>query len=338
MAIFGVAGCTALLLFGLGLKDSVNDVSDWMYRDLNVYEKKINIKEEALKEDVAAISERYKGQWIQETGVELKTGGKKESGSLTVLDKGEQINFHNNDRHNISLPSKGIGISSKMAEVLNIQLGDTLQWRIYGEKDWQQSEITAVYRTPMGQGIAMKKEEYEAMGRSFKPTALLTNDEVQGAEKLAAVKSVQDKQQLKSGFNDMLESMKAIIAILILAAVILGSVVLYNLGGLSFTERIREFATLKVLGFFPKQIRSLLQRQNMWLTVIGIIVGIPAGFILMNFMLSTMSESTDMMPKVTFISLLISIMGTFIVSMLINMLLSRKLKGIDMITSLKSVE
>lgn len=338
MAVVGVMGCTALLLFGLGLKDAVNGFSSWMYKDLNVYENKINLKEDASKEAISEISKLYKGQWIQETNIELKFDGVKESGSLTVLDEGEEILFEDEKRNRISLPDKGVALTYKMAELLNVNIGGTIQWRAYGEKDWLESRVTAIYRTPMGQGISMKKEVYEESNRVFKPTALLTRDKVNGVEKMPVVKNVQDKNKLMDSINDMLESMKMIIAILVLAAVILGSVVLYNLGALSFTERIRELATLKVLGFLPKQIRSLLLLQNIWLTVIGIIIGIPTGYGLVTFMLSTMPSSTDFIADISLFSMIISILGTFIVSVLVSVVLSRKVKEIDMVSALKSVE
>jgi putative ABC transport system permease protein len=338
MAVIGVMGCTALLIFGLGLRDAVNGFSNWMYKDLNVYENKINLKEDINVEADDELSKMYNGQWIQEANIEMKAKGVKKSGSLTVLDKGEEILFEDKERNRLSLPDKGVALTYKMAELLKVNIGETVLWRAYGEKNWQEAQIAAIYRTPMGQGISMKKEVYENSKGIFKPTALLTRDKVDGAEKLAVVKSVQDKNKLMDSINDMLESMRMIIAILILAAVILGSVVLYNLGALSFTERIRELATLKVLGFLPKQIRSLLQMQNIWLTFIGIVIGIPAGYGLVGFMLATMPDSTDFIADISINSFFISVLGTFIVSVFVSIVLSRKVKEIDMVSALKSVE
>lgn len=336
--VIGVMGCTAILLFGLGLSDTINNVSNWMYKDLNKYENKINLKEEVTKEEIASLSISYKGQWLQEINIELLAGDEKESGSLMVLDVGEEIKFEDEKRNEIFLPKEGIALSYKMAKLLKVHVGDSVQWRVYGEKKWQSSVIKELYRTPMAQGISMKKQEFNRLGYSFKPTSLLTSDKVSQIEENTAVENLQHKNELISSFNEMLESMKMIIVILVLAAVILGSVVLYNLGILSFTERIRELATLKVLGFFPKQIHELLRMQNMWLTIIGIVLGIPAGYQLVYFMLSTMSDSTDMMAYVSPISLIISILTTFILSMLVSLILSLNVKKIDMITALKSVE
>lgn len=339
MAVVGVMGCSALLLFGLGLRDTVNGVSKWMYEDLNVYNSKVNLNEHIEKQELADLHKTYTGQLIQESQVQIRYGDKKESGALTVLDEGNEINFENVKKEKIYLPDEGIGISFKIAEILEVDMGDTIEWRIYGEKDWQKSTIIAIYRTPMGQGIAISKSAYEKMGKTFSPTSLLSsNKSINNNEKLNGVSSIQEKSQLIESFEGMLESMKMIIVILIAAAFILGSVVLYNLGALSFTERIRELATLKVLGFFSKQIRSLLLMQNVWLTVIGIIVGLPLGYVLLKFLLSTMSESTDMIAEVSVVSIAVSIVATFLLSVAVNLLLSRKIKSIDMVSSLKSVE
>lgn len=338
MAVIGVLGCTALLIFGLGLRDSVIEVSHWMYEELNVFGSKINLDEKINEEALALLEEKYEGQWIQEAGVELQKSGMKESGSLTVLGKGEQVLFENAKRQKILLTDEDIGISYKMAKLLKVKKGDTIKWRIYGEQVWQEDQITLIYRTPMGQGIIMTEATFKQIGYGFQPTALLTPLGATSAEQLTGVESVQHKKELIESFNDMLESINMIIVILVIAAVILGSVVLYNLGALSFAERIRELATLKVLGFFPKQIRSLLLMHNVWLTLMGIAFGIPAGYGLIVFMLSTMQDSMDMMPSISAFSLLVSLIGTFALSMIVNVLLSKKVSGIDMVSSLKSVE
>lgn len=338
MAVIGVMGCTTLLLFGLGLQDTVNGVTRTIYGELYRNEYKINLREEVTGEELAVIGDRYRGQWIQEAKIELKAGPRKESGLLTVLAQGDQVIFADYKRQAIALPEEGIALSRKMAELLGVGLGSALQWRIFGEKDWQEAKVAAVYWTPMGQGIVMDKAVYERSGRTFRPTAYLTSERAADAHLLAGVASVQEQEQLVKAFDEMLESLRLITAILVLAAVVLGSVVLYNLGTLSFVERTRELATLKVLGFLPKEIRSLLQMQNLWLTVIGIGLGIPLGFLLTDYLLATMPDHLDLLTGISLGSISVAIAGTFAVSALINLFLSRKVAGIDMITSLKAVE
>ena len=185
--------------------------------------------------------------------------------------------------------------------------------------------------------MAIKRSTYDSLGQSFKPTSLLTYDRTDADSALSVVESIQNKV-LKSSFNELLDSIRMIIAILVLGAILLGSVVLYNLGALSYTERIRELATLKVLGFHPGQIRSLLRMQNIWLTILGIILGVPIGYWLVGYMLSTMPASIDMSTDISKTSVIISILGTFIVSITVNLILSRNIKRINMVSALKSVE
>ena len=337
MAIIGVIGCTSLLLFGLGLRDTINKVSQWMYEDLNVYEDKINIDPKASSEDITLLTNSYSGQLIQEASIELKFKSNKVNGLLTVAEQGDKIRFEDTRGERIALPDRGIGISQKMAEQLNSEIGDIIEWRIYGQKDWIESEISVIYRTPMGQGIAINKEVYEETGQSFMPSSLLTSDIVSNTS-MKAIENTLNKNNLMNSFNDLLESIRMIVVILIMGAIILGSVVLYNLGALSYTERIRELATLKVMGFHPRLIRSLLSMQNIWLTVLGIIIGVPIGFWLVDFMLSTMPASLDMRTYISLESVTISVLGTFIVSIAVNILLSRNIKKINMVSALKSVE
>lgn len=149
---------------------------------------------------------------------------------------------------------------------------------------------------------------------------------------------MQSRDDLINSLDPLLESIKLLIVILLLAATILGSVVLYNLGSLSFTERIRELATLKVLGYFSGELRSLLNKQNIWMTLIGILLGIPAGIALIRILLSAMSDSMDFVMVISPLTYVVSITGTFLLSMCISLAQARKIRGIDMVGSLKSAE
>lgn len=338
MTVIGICGCTSLLLFGFGLRDTVNKVSKFMYEELNVYENKIYVSEAISKESMEVINSSYKGQWIQEADIEMKSGTHKESGILTVLDDGDEIQFMDKNLKPILLPDEGVALSYNMSRVLNVGVGDNIYWRIYGQKDWKESKISAIYRTPMGQGISIKRNEFEMTGETFIPTAFLTSAKDIRQDMPAYVTNIQNKNNLMDNFNELLDSIRMIIAILVLGAVLLGSVILYNLGTLSFSEKSRELATLKVLGFSARQIRSLLSKENIWLAILGIIAGIPLGYLLLHFMLSTMPASLDMIPHVSAISLFISVFGTFILSVIISLYLSRNIRSIDMVSALKSVD
>ena len=135
-----------------------------------------------------------------------------------------------------------------------------------------------------------------------------------------------------------MEMLNSMVYIMVLAAVLLGVVVLYNLGVLSFVEKTREVATLKVLGFKSSKIRNILQKQNIWLTVIGIIVGLYAGWYMLYVICTTVSDTLDMFPIIYPLTYLYSIGGTFLVSITVNFMFSGKVKTIDMVDALKGVE
>jgi putative ABC transport system permease protein len=190
----------------------------------------------------------------------------------------------------------------------------------------------------MSQGIACTRAVYENLERTMRPTSLLATSDAESARDMSGVKDVQSITQQIVSFDTILTTMYTIVAILVLAAGILGSVVLYNLGALSFAERNRELATLKVLGFSKKKIKALLRAQNTWLTIIGILIGLPVGFAMLVLMMTTMAESSDFPASVAPLSLLLCIAFTFLVSFVVNWVLSSKVKTIDMVSSLKSVE
>jgi len=338
MAVAGVAGSMLLLLCALGILDTINGLGTWMYRDLHAYDCKINLKEDIRRDEIDALNQKYGGQLIQELAIEFRKDGKGKAGFLTVAGPGDLLRFQDKERNHMELPEDGAAVSWKIAEFLGLEAGDEFQWRRTGETGWRLSRVEAIYRSPVGQGMAMTADAYESAYEAMKPTAMLISGDGSGAEGMPGVKDVKNKEEMEAGLEKMLESMRMLVGILILAAVILGAVVLYNLGVLSFTERVRELATLKVLGFFPAQLRSLLDRQNIWLTAAGILVGIPCGYGLVAYMVSTISDSIDMMPRITPGSLVLCIAGTLVLSMSVSLAMSRKVGSIDMVSSLKAVE
>lgn len=338
MAILGVLGCSALLIFGLGLRDTTSGLSQRMYHDINRYESRLLLEDSATEDEISSIGAKYNGQWIYETAVEIKSGDSKENGVLSILGEGDQIHFEDEGRNPVTITNDDISLTYKMASLLDVKKGDPIQWRVYGERDWHTSSITLLYRNPAGQGISMTDKKYKELGFTFKPNALLSPTAISETSKKDGIKNVQSRNELIDSLDALLESIRLVIIILILAAALLGSIVLYNLGSLSFMERIRELATLRVLGFFPREIRSLLNKQNIWMTSIGILLGIPSGMALIKVLLSTMSDSLDFVMVISPLTYVISITGTFMLSLLVNFIQCSKIKRIDMVSSLKSVE
>ena len=181
------------------------------------------------------------------------------------------------------------------------------------------------------------KDRYESVGGVFQATTALSGkDSSMLDESICA--AVQTKESQIKSMEELLSIMNMMVFIMIFAAVVLGAVVLYNLGVLSFYERMRDFATLKVLGFQYRRLQNMLQMQNIWLTLIGCVVGMPCGYLLLKIMMTTMGETFAMPGVITIVTYAISTIGVIALSVLVNYLLSRKLKKIDMVSSLKAVE
>lgn len=339
MGIAGVAGCTMLLLCAFGCSDCVKEIAEWQYGELVTGQYKVIFGQQVTNLEKRQYKQQYKGQSVQEGSCEFRTDSLVKKGGITILDEGNYLHFQNADGEEIILPQQGISMSVKMAQVLGLKQGDFIEWHIVGEKEWQRSRITALYRTPTGQGITLSREEYESLQYDFNPTSFYTNmtipQYVKDSDDISGVISI---EQLKIDLDKNMEMMNLMVGILIVAAVLLGIIVLYNMGVLSFLEKTREVATLKVLGFSSGRIRRILRQQNNWITIIGIVAGLILGYQFLDIMMQTMSEDNDMPTVVYLASYLYSIIGTWITSTGVNYMLSGKVKTICMVDALKGVE
>ena len=339
MGIAGVAGCTMLLLCAFGCSDCVKEIAEWQYGELVTGQYKVIFGQQVTNLEKRQYKQQYKGQSVQEGSCEFRTDSLVKKGGITILDEGNYLHFQNADGEEIILPQQGISMSVKMAQVLGLKQGDFIEWHIVGEKEWQRSRITALYRTPTGQGITLSREEYESLQYDFNPTSFYTNmtipQYVKDSDDISGVISI---EQLKIDLDKNMEMMNLMVGILIVAAVLLGIIVLYNMGVLSFLEKTREVATLKVLGFSSGRIRRILRQQNNWITMIGIVAGLILGYQFLDIMMQTMSEDNDMPTVVYLASYLYSIIGTWITSTGVNYMLSGKVKTICMVDALKGVE
>ncbi len=339
MGIMGVVGCSMLLICGFGCFDSINGLVDKMYGELMTARNKIMLSADAGYGYAYDLSQRYSGQMIEETSVEFVSETAKKSGSATIIDKGNYIHIQDKDLNPVKINKDGIAMTNKMAGLLGVYEGDVIRWHLVGDDKWQSSRITQIYRDPSIQGITMYRSVFEDMEYDFKPTAILTNKSVPhdliDEDEVSSILNIAD---MKTAFAETMEMLNAMVYIMVLAAVLLGVVVLYNLGVLSFVEKTREVATLKVLGFKSSKIRNILQKQNIWLTVIGIVFGLYAGWGMLYVICTTVSETLDMYPIISVPTYLIAIAGTFAVSVAVNFMFSGKVKTIDMVDALKGVE
>ena len=225
----------------------------------------------------------------------------------------------------------------RIADEFDLAAGDTFTVSPYGSDEEYSMKVNGIIQS-VSESIVITDEYAESLG--IPRTADSVYTPVQKAEipSDGAIKSVQSKQAIIDSFDTFTEIMDLMIFVLIFAAVILCTVVLYNLGVMSYAERYREMATLKVVGFKDKKIGSLLISQNVWLSVIGIIAGIPLGLLTLDVLLKKLAPEYEMRMYVDFISYVISIILTIGMSLLVSLMVARKNKHIDMVEALKGAE
>lgn len=339
MGIVGVAGCTMLMITAFGCLDSIEFITDWMYGQLNTAGYQIIMKEDATYNETYEYAKKYKGQLMEVAQADFEAGDVRKSGSVTVLEKGSLMHFQGDSFEHQFLTEKGIAMSAKMARSLGIWKGDFVRWHLTGDDKWQKDRVLQIYANPGTQGITMFRDIYEDHEYDFKPLMILTN--VDATEELSnddLITGVQDTKEMMRSMDQMKEMMYMMMGIFIGAAVILGVVVLYNQGVLSFVEKSREMATLKVLGFSTGKIRGILQLQNLWITVAGVLIGIPFGRLLLHEIMADMPEAMDYRAVICMPSYFYSVLGTMILSGAVSFLLSARVKDIDMVEALKGIE
>lgn len=336
MAVIGVTGCTALLVCAFGMNDSMKGLKDWQYTDINHFRTWMTVDETATEEQLQTALQQTDGEAVMESAVEIKANGVKKTGALTATDHVTLLRFTDEKRNRISLPEGGVSLSYKMAKMLGVKKGDSILWHIFGEERWVTTQVSEIYRSPASQGITLTREALENLGYDFTVTAILAPETV--SEQPPGIASIQQNEDLIKGWDDLTEAMMTMVYLLISAAVVLAVVVLYNLGILSFNEKERDLATLKVVGFKSKPLQRLLLTQNLILSAIGFILGVPAGKWLIDVMIATMGESFDMITTILPLNIILSFVMIFVLSVGVNQLFSGKIRRLDMVGSLKGVE
>jgi len=271
------------------------------------------------------------------SSIEVKANGIKKVGSLTVIENNDLYVLVDAKQKEIELHDGEIALSRRMAAILNVSEGSEITWHPYGTEKWTTSEVTILNQISTGQGITITRDTLENLGYEFQPGTVLVEKAIDDYRD-DNVLSIFSKEDRITAWDNMMEAMNIMVYILVFAALLLAVVVLYNLGLLSFTEREKELATLKVVGFQTRKIRGLLLIQNIWLSILGSMAGTPLGLWLLKVMLDTSGEDFDFIIHLTPKSFFISAAVTIIVSFLVNLMFTKKIKKLDMVASLKGVE
>ena len=336
MTIIGVIGCTALLVSAFGMYDGMNDLKEWEFNQINHYDSKLIIDDNASISEVDDVADEVDGDKIMESSIEIESDTGKKSGSLLVLNHTDLVTPTDYDWNKLKIEDDEVSISQKMADMLGVDVGDTVKWHIMGSDKWINTKIDKIHSDPTSQGFIMSADKLEDLKLNYTPTSIVTTEHVD--KNYTAIKSTNSIKDMTSSWDELTEAMWLLIYILIFFASLLAVVVLYNLGLLSFTEIEREIATLKVLGFKTKSLRKLLLTQNLWFTSIGYLLGIPVGYYILKVMWDSSGDSFYILPSISLMNLILTAAITFSLSILVNLMFSRKIKKLDMVESLKSAE
>ena len=333
MSIFGVIGCTALLIGAFGMYTTMTHLTTWSFEKLQTYDCKVNGTFD--QDTITKLQQAMDGDEVMHTYIDIKTNGKTDQLLLTALSNTRYQHLATDTDTFIHL-TNGIAISKNIADQYHLKQGDVLTWKPSSISSWQTNRIEAILRTPMEQGVTIMKSQMLKQHLPYQANTIIGQVPSKAYLQSSQITSIQYRDDMEKNLETMMDATMMMISVFVIAAVLLGSVILYNLGTLSYMERYHELATLKVLGFQSTALRKIMIQQNFWLTFIGICLGIFAGYWLLNFMLGTVQNSMDVILYLPFYVVILACSGTLLLSIFIIFMVSRKVTCIDMVSSLKS--
>ena len=361
MMVIGIGGCTALLVTGYGIKDTIADIADMQYEEVQLYDMSATLKEGYPAADAADFSEltevlsESSEDWMPFCEIAMDLTGRSGVKTANVVipqDTGaaqEYIRLRTEEGEDIPWPGEEEAvISAKLARKCGIRVGDTVTLRTEdGEK--LKVKVAALSRNYIYNYVYISPETWKLDNGSdpvYKSIYIHASEGAQEnrelSEKLLAcdvVSAVAVNADMLSQINKMMGSLDAVVLLVILCAGALAFIVIYNLTNINITERIREIATIKVLGFRPKETASYVFRENVVLTALGTIVGLGAGICLHRFVIANIDvDMVTFQPRVLPFSFVKSILLTFVFMVIVDVVMYLKLERINMAESLKSVE
>ncbi len=343
MCVLGTAVGMLFMVYGAGCAEMVNQMIEMNFNKTAPADYQITLSSDAALKDVDALAEELDGETVMISSIEVSgtpnaVSSEKEKGSVTVIEDKGLYNILDLDNEITHLVSGSAGISRKFAESLGVTVGDKIYWHIYSENKWHEATVGLIYRSSETQGIAFLREDFEAVGEEYAPSLLMTNQINEETERKSFVTAVHSKSELEDAYAASMEAVNVLVVMMIVFSAVMLIVVLYNSGVMSFGERVREFATLKVMGMQSSRIRGLLSAQNLWLSVIGIILGMPLGNVSLNAMQNSNGENFDYSLKLPFYDFIIAGIFVLVVSVLVSFMFSKRIRRLDMVESLKGVE
>lgn len=333
MTLFGIVGCMVLLVGALGMNDTAGAFVRVFFDEATAYENKVNLAADALtNEEALSLAGELEGDWSALSSVQL--GDKAVALEIYHVER-DLLRFVDGDMNEVTLAEEGVYVCERIARDYGLTPGDELTFSPYGSSESYTARVNGVLRS-MTESIVLTDKAAEKLGFPYAiNTVYTTRRDIPARE---TVSSVQSKKSLLDSFDAFMELMITMIIMLVIAAVILGIVVLYNLGVMSYTERYREMATLKVVGFRDRQIGRILIGQNLWLTVLGVAIGLPAGVGVLQYLITALASEYEMKLTLGPLTWVVSTALTFGVSLIVGWMIARKNRKINMVEALKGVD
>ncbi|MDD6488591.1 MAG: FtsX-like permease family protein [Clostridia bacterium] len=362
MTVIGVAGCTALIVASFGLKGSISVIAERQFGEITKYDEVFALSESGTSSEKAYLmsqfhaDDRFSSTLLSYQGSTTAYYKDKDKNiGLSIVIGDDQKTFKNmfdlrerkNHKH-LELDDSGIIVTERMSEVLGIKVGDTIHFTI--DEDYYTSTVKGITENYAGNYMYMTPEYYRQLtGREVEYNMVMTSlaDDISDTEEDIANDWMQNEDIITvtlmsetiASVNDMLKSLDIIVFVMIFCAGLLAIIVLYNLTNINIAERVREIATIKVLGFYNRETANYIYRENLVLTVVGALVGMFLGSGLTYFIINTIQMDMVMFSKD--ISIFCYIMGfvlTLVFSLFVNFIMYFKMKKISMVESLKSIE
>ena len=345
MSFVGLLCCTMLIITSLGLQDSVTTLSYNYYTRMLRYDLRANLTgQTGTAESYERRLNAERVECLMEQGVTLRAASDARTTTLTVLQDDQTMQYLGKDETYVPLDTGFAAVTYKLSQTLDIHIGDTIRLLLPGDDEYISIAVSRIVHNNTVQGVYLNRSTWEAQRKGdFVPTAIQIAGPGEGClaelESMDEVDSIDDPSQQIDEMLEMLEALSSVFSLLTIIALALAFVICYNMGLMNFVERLREYATLKVLGYHQKEIRNLIINENLIISVLGVLAGIVPGCFFTDVIMHSCEPEAAYYPGEPAVqSIVIACLLTFFFSVFIQLLLTRKVRSIDMVEALKSVE
>lgn len=356
MMILGIGGCTALVLAGFGINDSVAGIADHQYTEIEKYDMVAAFSDELDTREQKKFQNDFSREFesiavLQQSSVNVKGRGSTKSANLMVSGDSritEAVDFKDTSGTELKYPGEGeVLINNKLADITGAEKGDMITIE-YDDTKSVKLKVCGIYRNYVSNYVYINDETYEAlMNKEYEPSEVFITvsdgyDVRMVSERMNeydGIIGISLNQDIRDRVDDMMVSLNYIVILVIACAGALAFIVLFNLSNINLTEREREIATIEVLGFYPRETGAYVFRENFILVILGIIVGLPAGYFLHKFIMSKI-----VVDAVSFNEIIepqsygYTVIAVICFTLIVDIIMRKKLKRINMAEALKSVE